>query len=81
MSHMLIHAESGERFSKPEEYAGYALLDASGRKMGRIGEVFVNGSGEPEYARVKTGLLRSKTMIMPVSSIAVDDQRRALTLK
>ncbi len=83
MSHTIVHTESGEKFLAPEEYVGYALLDPSGRKMGSVVAIFVNGSGDPEYvrARIKTGFLKSKTTLMPMSSMSVDDERRSLALK
>lgn len=83
MSHTIVNTDSGERFLAPEEYAGYALLDPPGENIGCVETVFVNGSGDPEYvrARMKTGFLKSKTVLIPVSFAEVDDRRRTLTLK
>ena len=44
-------------------------------------ELFVNASGDPEYVRVKTGLFGLKDTLIPVTSIAVDEERRTLTLQ
>ncbi len=83
MSQPIVHAASGEKFPAPEEYVGYALHDPPGEKIGSVETVFVNGGGDPEYvrARIKTGFLKSKTVLIPVSFAEVDDQRRTLTLK
>jgi len=39
----------------------------------------VNGRGEPEYIRVKAGLF--KTVLIPVQTVAADEERRALVLQ
>jgi hypothetical protein len=41
----------------------------------------VHAYGEPEYVRVKTGLFGLKDNLIPVTSIAVDEERRTLTLQ
>jgi hypothetical protein len=64
-----------------EAYAGYAVCDPRGRRIGRIKRVFVNGRGEPEYIGVKIGLFGFKTILLPVQSVAADEERRALSLQ
>ena len=64
-----------------EEYAGYTVCDPRGQKIGRAEEFFLNGSGEPEYIRVKMGFFRLKTVLIPVQAIAADEERRALVLQ
>jgi hypothetical protein len=64
-----------------EHYAKYKVCDPSRRRIGRTERVFANGRGEPEYIRVKMGLFGLKTVLLPVRSIAVDEERRALVLK
>ena len=44
-------------------------------------KLFVNAYGEPEYVRVKTGLFGLKDNLIPVTSIAEDEERRILTLQ
>lgn len=74
MTDTIMHTDSGERFLAQREYAGYALLDPLKQNIGSVEKVFVNGSGEPEYVRVKVkaGFLRSKTVLIPVSFAEVD---------
>jgi hypothetical protein len=68
-------------FEIPEEYVRYTLCDPRGRRIGRVRKLFVNAYGEPEYVRVKTGLFGLKDNLIPVTSIAVDEERRTLTLQ
>jgi hypothetical protein len=64
-----------------EEYAGYAVCDPRGQKIGRAERFFVNGSGDPEYIRVKMGLFGFKTVLIPVQAIAADEEQRTLVLQ
>jgi hypothetical protein len=53
--------ESGGSIWNLEDYAGYAVCDPQGHKIGRAEKLFLNGRGEPEYVRVKMGLFGIKT--------------------
>jgi hypothetical protein len=64
-----------------EECTGYVVCDPRRRKIGRAESFFLNGSGEPEYIRVKTGLFGLKKVLIPVQSVAVDKEQRALVLQ
>jgi hypothetical protein len=70
---------TGGSIRAPEEYAGYTVCDPRGQKIGRAERLFVNGRGEPEYIRVKAGLF--KTVLIPVQTVAADEERRALVLQ
>jgi PRC-barrel domain len=71
--------ETGGSIRAPEEYAGYTVCDPRGQKIGRAERLFVNGRGEPEYIRVKAGLF--KTVLIPVLTVATDEERRVLVLQ
>jgi hypothetical protein len=73
--------ELGGSIRAPERYAGYAVRDPRGQKIGRAEQCFLNGSGEPEYIRVKMGLFGLKTVLIPVQGVAADDERRSLVLE
>jgi hypothetical protein len=60
---------------------GYAVHDPVGQKIGRAEEVFVNLDEEPEYVRVRIGLLDRRTVLIPVQFAEVDDERQILVLK
>ena len=61
--------------------AGHAVLDPEGRKIGVAKEVFATGKGEPEYVRVGVGMFGMKTVLIPVQLVALDEQRRTMTLQ
>jgi hypothetical protein len=69
------------RFEAPERYAGYAVCDPRGRKIGNLEALFVNARQEPEYVSVRIGLLEFRTVLIPVLAVAVDEERRALVLQ
>ena len=73
--------EAGGSIQAPERYAGYAVCDPRGQKIGRAEKFFLNWSGEPEYIRVKMGLFGLKTVLIPVQAVAADEERRALVLQ
>jgi hypothetical protein len=77
----LGHTEPGGSIRGPEKYAGYAVCDPRGQKIGRAEEFFVNWSGEPEYIKVKMGFFGFKTVLIPVQAVAADEERRALVLQ
>ena len=60
---------------------GYTLLDPLGQRLGRVERVFCNRGGEPQYVRIRTGLLGQKLALIPVMGLAVDSGRRDLTLR
>ena len=64
-----------------EEYAEYTLCDPQGQKIGRIERIFLNGSGEPEYIKVKIGYFGFKSILIPVLSVATDEEQRTLLLQ
>ena len=73
--------ESGGSIWALGEYVGYSVCDPRGQKIGRAEKAFLNGSGEPEYISVKTGLFGFRTVLIPVQTAAVDEERRALVLQ
>ena len=75
------YGESRNLFEAPEEYVGYRVYDPEGQKIGNVKELYTNARGEPEYVRVKTGLLESRGVLIPIGFVAVDEERRALTLQ
>jgi hypothetical protein len=70
-----------ERFEEPAVYAGFAILDPEGRKIGVVRELFANGRDEPEYVRVRIGVFGLKSALIPVQLVALDEERRTITLQ
>ena len=69
------------RFREPKDYAGYGVRDPEGRRIGTAREIFANGRGEPEYVRVRMGLLGLRSALLPVGFVRVDEQQRFFTLQ
>jgi len=68
-------------FEVAKEHAGYRVCDPLGRKIGTVEDIFMNAYGEPEYIKVKMGLLEIRSVLLPVQSVAVDKERRILGLQ
>ena len=73
--------ERGGSILTTEEYAGYTVCDPQGQRIGRTERIFLNGRGEPEYIKVKMGLFRFKSVLLPVQSVAADEEQRILKLQ
>lgn len=60
---------------------GYSVCDPRGRKLGSVAELFFNDYDEPEYINLKMGLFGLKTVLVPVTSVVVNEEQRTLTLQ
>ncbi len=69
------------RIEAPERCVGYGVYDPLGKKIGSVEKLFTNGSHEPEYLRVRMGLLGLKSVLIPTNFVAIDQERRTLVLK
>jgi uncharacterized protein (TIGR02271 family) len=76
------HEERSDRFTAIEDrFAGYTVYDQSGSKIGKIDDLFVDESDQPEYIGVKMGFLGTRSTLIPWDTISsVDDEGRALTV-
>ncbi len=79
-TYALVDSKSGENLKAPVEYRAYAVQDPLDQKIGRMETLFVNGVGEPQYVRVKTGRLQPRFVLLPVGKIVLDEARRTLVL-
>ncbi len=67
----------------PEEYAGYTLCDPVRREIGEVEQLFSGGGGRPQYVMVKirAGFFgRKRSVLIPVTDIAVSEEQRIITL-
>ncbi len=71
----------GDPMQSAEGYVGYTVCDPRGQRIGRAERLFLNGSGEPEYIKVRLGFFGFKTALIPVQWVAADEKRRALVLQ
>ena len=82
MTHTAVNrGKLGVRFEAPVAYVGYGLHDPLGKRIGRVQELFLNDNHEPEYIRVKMGFLGLRSVLIPVETVAVNEERRSLVLR
>lgn len=72
---------SPNRQETQEEHFDYVVRDPEGRKIGRVIEIFTNRRGEPQYIRVRMGLLGLRAVLIPVCFATLDERQRTLTLQ
>ncbi len=70
-----------DSFEPPERYTGYGLCDPRGREVGRIKKLYLNDYGEPEYIEVRMGFFGRKVVLIPVTGVALNEQKKTLVLQ
>src|ERR671921_255074 len=61
-----------DRFTALEDrFAGYEVYDPTGSKIGKVDDLFVDESDQPEYIGVKMGLLGIRSTLMPWELVEV----------
>ena len=81
MAHTTTNRRQSGTPSEPrEDYYDYVVRDPEGRKIGRVKELYAAAHGEPQYVRVRVGLFGLRSVLIPVCFVAIDEERRALTL-
>jgi uncharacterized protein (TIGR02271 family) len=62
-----------------DRFAGYEVYDPSGQKIGKVDDLFVNETDEPEYIGVKMGFLGTKSTLIPWQIVDVrEDESRMI---
>jgi uncharacterized protein (TIGR02271 family) len=65
-----------DRFTAVEDqYAGYTVQDPNGEKIGKVDDLFLDESDQPEYVGVKMGFLGTKSTLIPFSIATVRDDQ------
>ncbi len=74
--------ERSDRFTAIEDrFAGYTVYDQSGEKIGKVDDLFVDESDNPEYVGVKMGFLGTSSTLIPwEAASSTDDEARAITV-
>src|SRR3712207_5023141 len=72
--------ERTDRFTAIEDrFAGYEVYDQSGEKIGKVDDLFVDESDQPEYIGVKMGFLGTRSTLIPWDAVSnVDDEGRSI---
>jgi uncharacterized protein (TIGR02271 family) len=70
-----------EGFGMPAgRYAGYEVYARGDEKIGKVDELFVDEYDRPEYIGVKTGLLGTRSTLIPAEVVTVDEERRRIVV-
>jgi uncharacterized protein (TIGR02271 family) len=71
--------ERSDRFTAIEDrYAGYTVVDASGEKIGKVDDLFVDENDQPEYFGVKMGFLGTSSTLIPADIATVDSEHGSI---
>jgi uncharacterized protein (TIGR02271 family) len=66
--------ERSDRFTALEDrFVGYEVYDHSGEKIGKVDDLFVDESDQPEYVGVKMGLLGTRSTLIPMDIVTVEE--------
>ncbi|HEY6751852.1 MAG TPA: DUF2382 domain-containing protein [Rubrobacteraceae bacterium] len=69
--------QRGDRSTPIEDlYSEYTVYDMHYEKIGKIDDLFVDENDSPEYVGVKMGFLGTRTTLIPVDIVRVNDRRR-----
>ena len=71
--------ERGDRFRELEEsYGDYTVYDQHYEKIGKVDDLFIDEEDQPEYIGVKTGFLGTKSTLIPMEIVRVNDRRKLI---
>src|SRR5215217_3479868 len=75
---LALAGEEGRDHSTPIEdlYSEYTVYDMHYEKIGKIDDLFVDENDNPEYVGVKMGFLGTRSTLIPVDIVRVNDRRR-----
>jgi uncharacterized protein (TIGR02271 family) len=76
------YEERTDRFTAMEDrFAGYEVYDPAGEKIGKVDDLFVDETDQPEYIGVKMGFLGTRSTLIPWEVVSsTDDEGRAITI-
>jgi uncharacterized protein (TIGR02271 family) len=73
----LVDEERRDRSTPIEDlYSEYTVFDMHYEKIGKIDDLFVDENDNPEYLGVKMGFLGTRSTLIPVDIVRVNDRRR-----
>jgi uncharacterized protein (TIGR02271 family) len=75
-----MEGRSGRFTAIGDQFADYTVYDQSDQKLGKLDELFLDESDQPEYIGVKTGLLGTRSTLIPFQMATVEDSRQAIVV-
>src|SRR5215216_5557579 len=77
----LTDAKRDDRSGTPEEqYVGFEVYDQDGERIGKLDALYVDENDQPEYVGVRTGLLTTRSALIPADIVTVDDRLRRMVV-
>jgi uncharacterized protein (TIGR02271 family) len=71
--------ERTDRFTAMEDrFASYEVYDQAGEKIGKVDDLFLDESDQPEYIGVKMGFLGTRSTLIPWELATVDEESRRI---
>src|SRR4051812_13468647 len=68
-----------DRFTALEDrYTGYEVYDRNGEKIGKVDDLFVDESDQPEYLGVKMGFLGTRSTLIPWEVARVEENHHRI---
>ena len=80
---MANEEEYGDRFVEGERSSleGYQAYNIHYEKIGKVDDLFVDDDDRPRYVGVKTGLLGTKTTLIPIELVRINDKRKLIEVE
>src|ERR687893_2715318 len=77
----MAREERSDRFTAIEDrFADYTVYDQHYEKIGKVDDLFVDESDQPEYLGVKMGLLGTSSTLIPMDACTVDESTQSITV-
>lgn len=71
--------ERSDRFTAIEDrYAGYTVYDRDNDKIGKVDDLFLDETDQPEYIGVKMGFLGTRSTLIPMDLVTIDEERQIM---
>jgi hypothetical protein len=65
----------------PQQYVGSRVVDAEGRKLGKIGRVYTDEQGgQPMWVKISTGMFGTRQSLAPIHGARFDDDQVVLAV-
>ena len=79
---MTEYEQRTDRFTAIEDrFAGYEVYDPAGEKIGKVDDLFVDQTDNPEYIGVKMGFLGTRSTLIPWDAVSsTDDEGGTITV-
>lgn len=75
------HGVAGDPFAELKEVHGhYKVFDAHYENVGKVDDLFVDAEDRPIYIGLKTGMLGTRSILVPMEIVRVNDRRRVVEI-